>query len=79
MISILRKDGYNVEAKYQNTPKEYWRITNFFLPVDILDIKKSDLLDIMLSAKNIFIELLKSYGSGYTRQILKRAFKIMGG
>ena len=79
MISILRKDGYNVEVQHQNTPKEYWRITNFFLPVDILDIQKSDLLDIMLSAKNIFIELLKSYGSGYTRQILKRAFKIIGG
>jgi len=79
MIDILRKDGYKVDVRYQNTPQEYWRISSFYLPVDVLNIQRDDLLELMMSSKNIFIDLLKSYASGYLRHNLIRTYRTIGG
>jgi prophage sa05, DNA-binding protein len=69
MLNILQADGYNINIMFAGTDKEYWQVTSFDLPADVIDITKKDLIDICLSAKNHFIDLLKYYSIGYDRHL----------
>lgn len=69
IISILKHDGYNIEVYNEGKNEEFWRITSFDLPVDILNIKKKDLVNIALSTRRSLIDILISYGAGYSRSL----------
>ena len=69
MLNILKADGYNINIMFAGTDEEYWQVTSFDLPADVVDITRKDLIDICLSAKNHFIDLLKYYGVGYDRHL----------
>ncbi|EFG28246.1 helix-turn-helix domain-containing protein [Fusobacterium periodonticum] len=76
MLDLLKNDGYDIDIMKQGTAQEYWRITKYELPVDIVNIKKEKLIDISVRVKNYLIDLLKAYEFGYNRILEKRFDKL---
>ena len=76
MLDLLKNDGYDIDIMRQGSDDEYWRITKYELPVDIVDIKKEMLVDISVRVKNYLIDLLKAYEFGYNRTLQKRFDKL---
>jgi prophage sa05, DNA-binding protein len=72
ILDLLKNDGYDIDIMRQGGKDEYWRITKYELPVDIVNIKKEILVDISVRVKNYLIDLLKAYEFGYKRNLEKR-------
>ena len=68
IIDLLKNDGYNIDIMRQGSDDEYWRITKYELPVDIVDIS--------VRVKNHLIDLLKCYEFGYNRHLFRKAEKL---
>ena len=73
IVNILKYDGYEINVYDKDKNDEFWSITSFDLPVDILNIRKKDLINISLSAKRFLIELLVSYAAGYSRSLFSNS------
>lgn len=72
MLDLLKNDGYDIDIMKQGTPQEYWRITKYELPVDILEIKKEILTELSLKAKEFYIDLLIAYSRGFGRKLERK-------
>lgn len=72
IIDLLKNDGYNIDIMKQGSDDEYWRITKYELPVDIVDIERDCLIDISVRVKEHLIDLLKCYEFGYKRHLFRK-------
>ena len=66
MLNMLRDYNYKINIINQGSKEEYYQIIS--TKERILKIKKDDLINICLSTKNIFLDLLKNYGKGFNEK-----------
>lgn len=66
MLNMLRDYNYKINIINQGSKDEYYQIIS--IKERLLKIKKDDLINICLSTKNIFLDLLKNYGKGFNEK-----------
>ena len=66
MLNMLRDYNYKINIINQGSKDEYYQLIN--TKDRFLKIKKDDLINICLSTKNIFVDLLKNYSKNFNEK-----------